>query len=239
MTGLAARSFTGVLFDLDGTLVDTAADITSALNCALSEQGLARLSESEVRRMIGRGVTVLIERALRQLAPAGTPLEAARLRAHYDEHYEALYGRGELRARVYPGVAAGLAQLHAAGLRLAVVTNKPRAAAVKLLGHLALAQWFDAVVGGDAGLPPKPHPEPLLRACEELKVARAAALMVGDSQVDVSAARAAGLPVVCVPYGYNEGADPRALPADACIESLAELPGLIGAASMRCAHAAR
>lgn len=238
MSGLAARRFAAVLFDLDGTLIDTVADITSALDRALSEQGLARLSESEVRRMIGRGVAVLIERALTQLAPPGTAVNVPRLRARFDEYYEALYAHGELRARVYPGVAAGLAQLHGAGLRLAVVTNKPRAAAVKLLGHLALAQWFDAVVGGAAGLPPKPHPEPLLRACEELKVAPSAALMVGDSQVDVAAARAAGLPVVCVPYGYNEGADPRALPADAFIDSLAELPGLIGAAPARCARAA-
>lgn len=237
MTALAARNFAAVLFDLDGTLVDTAADITHALNGALCEQQLGRLSESEVRRMIGRGVPVLIERAVARLAPQRA-IDTAQLLARYEVHYDALYAQGELRARVFPGVAQGVAQLHGAGYRLAVVTNKFGAAACKLLEHMQLAQWLDAVVGGDSGLPRKPHPEPLLRACEELGVTRAAALMVGDSQVDVAAARAAGVAVVCVPYGYNEGADPRALPADAFIDSLAELPALLGAASQRCARAA-
>jgi len=237
VTALEARSFAAVLFDLDGTLVDTVADITCALNGALSEQQLGRLSESEARRLIGRGVPLLIERAVARLAPQ-RPVDTAQLLKRYEVHYDALYAQGELRARVFPGVAQGLAQLHGAGYRLAVVTNKFGAAAQKLLQHMHLAQWLDTVVGGDSGLPRKPHPEPLLRACEELGVARAAALMVGDSQVDVSAARAAGLSVVCVPYGYNEGADPRTLPADGFIDSLAELPGLLGVSSLRCANAA-
>lgn len=237
MTGLAAHHLAAVLFDLDGTLVDTVADITHALNGALSEQRLGRLSESEVRRMIGRGVPMLIERAVARLAPHGA-LDTTKLLERYEVHYDALYAQGELRARVFPGVAQGLSQLHEAGYRLAVVTNKFTAAARRLLEHMHLAQWLDVVVGGDSGLPRKPHPEPLLRACEQLGVARTAALMVGDSQVDVSAARAAGLAVVCVPYGYNEGADPRTLSADAFVESLAELPGLIGAPPVRCARAA-
>jgi phosphoglycolate phosphatase len=226
-----------VLFDLDGTLVDTVADITCALNVALSEQQLGRLSESEARRMIGRGVPVLIERAVARLAPQRA-VDTAQLLKRYEQHYDALYAQGELRARVFPGVAQGLAQLHGAGYRLAVVTNKFAAAAAKLLEHMHLAPWLDALVGGDSGLPRKPHPAPLLRACEELEVSPAAALMVGDSQVDVAAARAAGRAVVCVSYGYNEGADPRSLAADGFIDSLAELPALLGASSLRCANAA-
>ncbi len=112
-----------------------------------------------------------------------------------------------------------------------MVTNKPSRAARDLLKRRGLARWIQAVVGGDGDLPRKPHPQPLLRACQELGVAPAAALMVGDSLVDVQAARAAGLAIVCVPYGYNEGNDPRTLPCDAFIESVAELPALIAAAA--------
>jgi phosphoglycolate phosphatase len=127
-------------------------------------------------------------------------------------------------------VTEGLGELHALGLSLAVVTNKPTKAAVGLLTRLGLARWIDVVVGGDSGRPHKPHPQPLLSACEELEVRPAQALMVGDSLIDVLAARAAGLAVVCVPYGYNEGADPRALPCDAFVETIAELPALLRAA---------
>jgi len=217
-----------VLFDLDGTLLDTVADIAQALNGALRAQELGSLTVEEVRGFIGRGVQVLIERALARLgAPAA---RAGRVLADFEAQHARLEQRGELSARVYPGVAAGLAALHAAGLPLALVTNKPARAARDLLSARKLAPWIAAVVGGDSGLPRKPHPDPLLAACGQLGVAPAHALMVGDSRVDVEAARAAGLLVVCVPYGYNEGSDPRALPADAIIESIAELPGLLGLA---------
>jgi phosphoglycolate phosphatase len=93
---------------------------------------------------------------------------------------------------------------------------------------VGLSEWLDLVIGGDQGLAPKPHPQMLLAACERFGVAPAATLMVGDSQNDVRAARAAGVAVVCVPYGYNEGADPRALPCDGFLEDLSELPALVG-----------
>lgn len=219
-----------MLFDLDGTLLDTVADIAQALNGALREQGLGKLTVDEVRTFIGRGVQVLIERALARLGPAGARADAARLLESFHAHYARLEEDGALTARVYPGVAAGLAALQAAGLAIAVVTNKPARAARDVLAARQLARWIKAVVGGDSGLPRKPHPAPLLAACEQLGVMPAHALMVGDSLVDVQAARAAGLAVVCVPYGYNEGSDPRALPADAIVESLAELPALLGLA---------
>ena len=108
-----------------------------------------------------------------------------------------------------------------------MVTNKPKKAAVGLLARFGLSQWIDVVVGGDSGIHRKPHPQPLLSACEELGVRPAQALMVGDSLTDVLAARAAGLAVVCVPYGYNEGADPGALACDAFVESVGGLPALL------------
>jgi phosphoglycolate phosphatase len=227
---LSARSLQAVLFDLDGTLLDTVADISLALNRALAEHRLASLPAAQVRVLIGRGVPTLIERALARLGAAGESSDTARLVERFHFHYERIHELDEIQTRVYPGVMAGLAELHALGLGLAVVTNKPKKAAVDLLTRLGLSQWIDVVVGGDTGVHRKPHPQPLLTACQELEVRPAQALMVGDSLTDVLAARAAGLAVVCVPYGYNEGLDPRALPCDAFVESVGGLPALLTAA---------
>ncbi len=224
---LPSRAVRAVLFDLDGTMLDTAADIAAALNAALAEQHLAPVPPEKVRTFIGRGVPTLIGRAVAHLGAAGC--DTAALQAGFHVHYARLEERDELSARVYPGVAAGLGGLHALGVALAVVTNKPSRAARDLLKRRGLARWIRAVVGGDGDLPRKPHPQPLLRACQDLGVEPAEALMVGDSLVDVQAARAAGLAIVCVPYGYNEGNDPRALPCDAFIDSVAELPALLAA----------
>jgi phosphoglycolate phosphatase len=216
-----------VLFDLDGTLLDTVADITLALNGALADARLAGLGEEEVRTMIGRGVPMLIERAVTRLGAHSSDSELLLERFH--SHYERIHTHEQIRTRAYPGVAEGLAVLRGMGLRLAVVTNKPEAASTALLTRLSLKQWIGVVIGGNGVRHRKPHPEPLLAACSRLAVAPADALMVGDSLTDVQAARAAGLRVVCVPYGYNEGADPRTLPCDAFVESIADLPALVRA----------
>jgi phosphoglycolate phosphatase len=108
------------------------------------------------------------------------------------------------------------------------VTNKQHRFAEALLRRLGLAGWVDAVVGGDTCVRRKPDPQPLLFACESLQVPLRESLMVGDSVNDVQAARAAGIPVVCVSYGYNEGRDPRTLDCDSLLDSLADLPALIG-----------
>jgi len=221
-------SVRAVLFDLDGTLLDTVADITVALNCALAEQNLRTLAGSEVRGLIGRGAPTLIARALECIGAAGKATDATLLLDRFQHHYERVHEHGEIQTRAYRGVAWGLAELHAQGFMLAVVTNKSRSIAVELLTRTSLAQWIDVVVGGDGGLPRKPHPQPLLAACEKLGVPAAQAVMVGDSQTDVLAARAAGLAgVVCVPYGYNEGADPRALPCDRFIDTIDDLPAML------------
>jgi phosphoglycolate phosphatase len=207
-----------VLFDLDGTLLDTVADITAALNSALAEQLPVALPESEVRTLIGRGVPSLIERALARV-PGGESADAGRLLERYLAHYEEIQRSGRMRTRPFPGVARGLAELHSLGLKIAVVTNKSAKSSVDLLTRLRLEHWINELVGGDSGHR-KPEPQPLLLACARLGVSPAAAVMVGDSVIDVLAARAAGIRVLCVPYGYNEGEDPRTLPCDGFVESI-------------------
>ncbi len=221
------RRLAAVLFDLDGTLLDTAADIALALNRTMAEYGCKPLAEDEVRRMIGRGPLILIERAAAsQGRILGAPAQAEML-----ERFFHFYGRleesDEDSARPYAGAAESLRALHDAGLRTAVVTNKQHRFAAALLRRLGLGAWVDVVVGGDTCLRRKPDPQPLIFACESLKVRPSEALMIGDSVNDVQAARAAGIPVVCVSYGYNEGRDPRTLECDLLLDSLTELPTLL------------
>jgi phosphoglycolate phosphatase len=221
------RTLAAILLDLDGTLLDTAEDISAALNRALAERHLAALATAQVRDLIGRGAPLLIARAVERLGLSVDAAEQAALTQRFYFHYEQLHVLDESNARPYPGVAAGLESLRALGLRLAVVTNKQRHFAVGLLQRLQLSPWIELVVGGDSCERRKPDPQPLLFACNALRVEPTQALMVGDSMNDVLAARAAGLPVVCVPYGYNEGSDPRTLACDAFIESLADLPAVL------------
>src|SRR5262249_34270810 len=135
-----------VLFDLDGTLLDTVADICLALNRALAEQQTAPLERGYVRDLIGRGAPVLIQRVVARLAPRPRPVDAVLLLQRFYYHYDRLHELQEHAARAYPGVVEGLAQLHAHGLRLGVVTNKSRHTATALLVQLKLSQWVDVVV---------------------------------------------------------------------------------------------
>ncbi len=220
------RPLRAVLFDLDGTLLDTAADIARALNRALGEHGWAPFAVGDVARMVGRGSPVLIQRAAASRGRELSPADQSVLLERFFHHYGDLEERGESDALPYPGVVDTLQRLHAAQMRLAVVTNKHRRFAAALLHRLHLMQWVGVLVGGDTCERRKPDPQPLLFACESLSTPPSQALMVGDSINDVLAARAAQMPVLCVPYGYNEGRDPRTLECDALIDTLADLPGL-------------
>jgi len=222
------QPLSAVLFDLDGTLLDTAADITLALNRTMLEYGARELVLDDVRHMIGRGSPMLIERAL---AAQGRTLDAgvqAAMVERFFHYYGELEESNEDRARPYDGAVETLREVHEAGLRTAVVTNKQHRFAVALFKRLGLAGWVDLVVGGDSCARRKPDPQPLLFACESLQVPPTAVLMVGDSVNDVQAARGAGIPIVCVSYGYNEGRDPRTLDCDSLLDSLTELPPLLG-----------
>jgi phosphoglycolate phosphatase len=221
------RPIRAVLFDLDGTLLDTAADIALALNRAIAEFGWPEVPAAEVRHMIGRGSPVLIERVAhaqrRELDPA---IQSAMVERFF-HHYGELEETGECAAATFDGAADALRTLHGAGLRIAVVTNKQRRFADALLRLLKLDAWVDLIVGGDTCARRKPDPQPLLFACDSLRVPPTRALMVGDSTNDVQAARAAGIPVLCVLHGYNEGQDPRELSCDAHLEHLGSLPDLL------------
>ncbi|HEY5323006.1 MAG TPA: HAD-IA family hydrolase [Caldimonas sp.] len=205
-----------VLFDLDGTLADTAGEIALALERTFAGLGLPALPDAEVRALIGRGIASLVERALQRL---GATVDAADAIERFEAAYAQTVGTSAL---LYPTVGEGLARLAAAGVPLGVVTNKSRAFTLRLLDRLAVEHRFAAVVAGDDGWPRKPAADMMLGACAKLATAPAATLMLGDSANDVLAARAAGCPVWCVPYGYNEGRPVETLGADRIVADVAE-----------------
>ena len=216
-----------VLFDLDGTLIDTVADIALALKRTFAERGIEPLEVAAVRPLVGRGAAQLIARALEARGRAADEPHVTALFARFMHHYAELLAREESSAAAYPGALEALRDLGAAGAQLAVVTNKAQRLAQDTLHRTGLQAHLRVVIGGDSCARRKPHPEPLLHACRQLGVAATAALMVGDSVNDVLAARAAGIPVLCVPYGYNEGVDARTLRCDGFVEHLAQLPKLL------------
>lgn len=208
-----------VLFDLDGTLVDSAPDLARALSLLLDEHGRPPVSEAEVRRMIGQGARVLVARVW---SATGEPLEPDRIEPLY-RRFVALYTPIALdRTRPYPEVVDTLAGLHRTH-PLAVVTNKPERAARAVLEGLDLARWFGAVVGGDTLDVRKPDPAPLRWALRQLGHT-GPAVMVGDSSADVRAAAAAGVPSIAVRWGYAD-APVDELGAGAIVSRMGELPG--------------
>ncbi|ABI57593.1 phosphoglycolate phosphatase [Alkalilimnicola ehrlichii MLHE-1] len=214
-----------VLYDLDGTLVDSAPDLAVAVNRVLADLGQQPREENEIRRWVGNGARRLIMRALTG-EHEGDPGDE-----HTDpalEQFFEYYGeRVAERSRLYPGVAEGIAGVAELGIAQAVVTNKPRRFAEPLLETLGIRRYMATVVGGECAPVKKPDPAPLRLALERLGVEPAQALMVGDSAVDVGAARNTGMKVICVPYGYNAGnAIEDAFP-DAMVKSLAEIPAML------------
>ncbi|WP_265920427.1 phosphoglycolate phosphatase [Cupriavidus nantongensis] len=218
-----AMRCTAVLIDLDGTLVDSAPDIVGAASRMLADLGSPPLPFDTVAGFIGRGVPNLVRRVL-ETAQLDTRVDAVDAVALFHRHYADTNGR---LGTVFPGVAAGLAELRREGYRLACVTNKPRALAVPLLAMTGLAAYLEVLVAGDSIAQMKPDPEPLRHACRLLDVDPAHGVLVGDSPVDVQAARSASMPVCLVRYGYAGPGGPAALGPDALIDSLEALPALL------------
>jgi phosphoglycolate phosphatase len=220
------RDYHAVLIDLDGTMVDTAPDIVAAVDRMLNDFGAAPLPFERVSGFIGNGVPRLVQRSL-DAAALGERVALEHAQTVFERHYAVT--NAEL-GRVYPGVMAGLSALRRHGYRCACVTNKPRTLAAALLAKTGLAAWLDVLVAGDTLASMKPSPEPLWHACRLLDAEPERCVLVGDSAVDVAAARAAGLPIFIVSYGYGcaSGADrPR---CDALIDSFESLPAMLAQA---------
>lgn len=215
-SGAGGVSYSAYLFDLDGTLVDTAPDLSRALNHTLARLGLGNVDESLTRHWVGHGVRAMLEAAFEHLGIRAEAGELDRHQAALVEHYAAHIADYSLP---YPTVEHTLAAL-AARAPLAVVTNKPTDLSNRLLDTLGLARYFEVVVGRGATANFKPHPEPALYACDHLGAGVEKALFVGDSETDVLCARAAGCEVVVYRYGYNHGKDPDHLGADRVIDSM-------------------
>ncbi len=214
-----------VMIDLDGTLLDTVADLAVAVNMMLQKLGRAPLDEKRVRDFVGRGIPNLVQRSLAgELNAEADAALFERALPLYLDCYESVNGRHTL---LYPGVREGLDALRDAGFPLACVTNKSARFTLPLLKQMRLADYFAIVVAGDTLPKKKPDPLPLTYACEQFGIAPRDMLMIGDSLNDAIAARAAGCPVFCVPYGYNEGLDVRELDVDAIVETLIEATKLI------------
>jgi phosphoglycolate phosphatase len=221
------NSIRAVIFDLDGTLVDTAGEIAAALNRTLEELGLASLELGAVEALIGKGVRVLMERALQQVE-GGALIELDPAVERFEAHYAQTVGTD---ARLFAGVMPGLRRLAEAGMAMSVVTNKPRFFTEMLLERLEVAPFLKAVVAGDDGIRRKPHGDMLLAACDRMGSAPHQTLMLGDSDNDVIAARSAGCAVWCVPYGYNEGRGPETLTCDRLVQTIDEAARLIAPAA--------
>lgn len=207
-----------IVFDLDGTLIDSAPDIHASACRVLAEEGLAPMTLPQVRGMIGHGVAHLVGRLLEA---RGLPREGAqhtRMTASFTAGYE---GAVNL-TQPYPGVPQALERLAAAGARLGICTNKPQAATLSVLRHLHLGP-FAAVVGGDSLAVRKPDPAPLRAALDAL--GDGPAVYVGDSEVDAQTAAAAGLPFLLYTEGYRR-APVTALPQTAAFADWGALPDL-------------
>jgi phosphoglycolate phosphatase len=213
---MSAIPFDVVVFDLDGTLADTAPDLAGGLNHALAALGRPPIPPESVRHLIGHGARAMLRRGL---AASGEATDALVEQGFpiFVEHYEAHICEG---TRLFPGIEEALADVERAGGAVAVCTNKQEALAMKLFAALGWSGRFAAVVGGDTLPVRKPDPAPLIEA-----VARAGggrAVLVGDSITDADTARAAGLPFVAVSFGFSDR-PVEALGADAVIGDYSEL----------------
>ena len=189
-----------LVFDLDGTLVDTAPDLLASLNATLAKKSLAPIPMEGVNKLVGQGARVMLQRGF---DTAGEHLDAAEMEILFDaflEHYSANIA---VNSRPFAGVDTALDRFAAAGWKLAVCTNKLEGLARRLLGELGMTSRFAAIIGGDTFEKPKPDAMPVLGAIERAGGDPARAIMVGDSVTDINAARAAGIPVVAVDFGYT------------------------------------
>lgn len=214
-----------IVFDLDGTLVDTAPDLAATMNVLLENHGRPRLALDSVRLMVGRGARVLMQRAM---AATGDPVDDAALNRLVEEFVAIYEGKIADESRPYDGVVAAIEEFRRNGHRLAVCTNKPEGLSNLLLRQLGLRDAFSALLGGDSLPVRKPDPLHLTATIDAAGGRLDDAVLVGDSRTDLDTARAAGVPFIGVSFGYTE--TPMAeLGPDILIDSFAELPAALEA----------
>ncbi|BFT30461.1 phosphoglycolate phosphatase [Alteromonas sp. D210916BOD_24] len=196
-----------VLFDLDGTLVDSVPDLALSLNLALNDLGYAQYSESEVRNWVGNGARMLVKRGLSgstKVVPSLSEAVVEQAFSRFIHHYREQLGK---YSHLYPNVKSTLQRLFDHNIQLAVVTNKPTEFVAPILQSFDIAHYFKATLGGDALAQKKPSPLPLIHLCTSLGSTPEHCIMVGDSKNDILAAKAANMKSVGLSYGYNYGED--------------------------------
>ena len=205
-----------IVFDLDGTLVDTTPDLTNALNDALTRRGHAAISQETIRSAVGFGARAMIEEALRR---AGAAEDIDEMLAEFLVHYEAKIAA---ESRPFPGAVASLEMLAASGARLAICTNKREYLTRKLLEALSLQHYFQGIAGRDTFAVSKPDPGHLTQVIAQAGGVPSRAIMVGDSDVDIRTAKDASVPSILVNFGYAREALGELIP-DALIDHFDEL----------------
>lgn len=213
------------IIDLDGTMLDTLPDFQVAINGMRAGFGLAPITQEQIGLMVGKGSEHLIRSVL------ALDWDAATIEARIDEamdayqrHYLDINGQ---HSSLFPGVIAGLDAMKSQGLRLACVTNKPISFTTPLLAQKGLDRFFEVVYGGDSLPRKKPDPLPLATVCQDFGMAPAQVVAIGDSSNDAQAARAAGCPVLTVPYGYNHGEAIQEIDSDGIVDTLLDAATLI------------
>ena len=206
-----------VLLDLDGTLLETVGDISTAANMMRQSFGFAPLDPAVIKTYVGKGIANLVARTLKDAVGEVGPTALNVAVANFERQYEKCFGDTSIP---FPGVVEGLNALRDKGFRLACVTNKAEKFTLPLLEKTGLNRYFEITLSGDSLPEKKPHPLPLQHAAKFFECPTAELLMIGDSMNDAEAARAAGCPVFIVPYGYNEGQELRGLDCDAFIDDV-------------------
>lgn len=221
-----AASPSAIIFDLDGTLVNTAPDLAAVLNRVLKRHSRPCLAPDNARTMIGRGARTLLQRAF---ARTGAPIaDDAAMETLYQEFLDDYTGNIAHHSHIFPDAIPVLENLRAREVPLGICTNKPEKAALALLDELGIRGFFDSLIGGDTLGVGKPDPRPVQEVLRQLRADTARAIFVGDSETDVLAARAAGLGVICVSFGYSDCPVADFNP-DAVIESFRDLPAAVEA----------
>ena len=208
-----------IIFDLDGTLIDSAPDIHAAGNAVLLAEGLGQITPEQARSFIGNGARVFVERLERAATGTNDPVRTARMQQHFLGAYETAHAL----TRVYPGVEAALETLRAAGWRMAICTNKPLGPTRAVLARFGLNAMFEAVIGGDSLPVIKPDPAPLRAAIDAL--GGGTAVYVGDSEVDGATAQAAQVPFALFTLGYRKSAVAE-IPHSRAFDDFATLPAI-------------